>query len=247
MSGTRLLTYEAQLNDASREAPNLLALAGGAAIVTLPNSPKKATLFNPDTGQALANPVSLTRGRLRFATQDNVPVVDIYGFGPDGGFFIRRGLRAGAEPQITYAFDQMEHLAVVPMAIQDFVANTEGNTGLQFALGSLLLPTPAFRVTTQEASRTVSVGLLSTESGGNATGLLAALSLAALGTIGPAVSGTPTLGALLVQNFATSPAVNVPHARAIAPATARTISVTFSASTAAAQGYFVQPYLKPAS
>jgi hypothetical protein len=131
------------------------------------------------------------------------------------------------------------------MAIQDFTANTEGTTGLQFTAGSLILPSNAFRVATLESSRTIEIGLLSSESGGDADGFLDAVSLAAAGTIAPAVSGTPTLGALLVQNFATTPAVNVPDTHVIT-ATARTISVTFSASTAAAQGYFIQPYIKPA-
>lgn len=245
MSGTRLSIFELQLNDNMREAPNLLALAGGAAIVTLPNSPRKVALINPDTGMAQANPVPLVRGRVRFAVDSSVTAVDIFGFAPDGGFFIRRGVRPGAEPEINYVFDTVEHTAVIPVAIQDFVAATEGNTGLAFLPGSVLLPTPAFRVTTLEASRTLNLGLLSTESGGDADGILAALPMGVAGMIVPAVSGTPTLGALLVQNFATTPAVNVPDTHGIGLTTARTISVTFSASTVAAQGYAVLPYIKP--
>lgn len=247
MSGTRLSVYTLQLQNMSGFPISgaMIATAGGAAIVTVAGSPVKATLFNPDTGASLANPVALTRGQLRFATLSTVMSVDVYGFAPDGGFFIARGVRAGADTEINYDPNQVDCTAVVPLAIQDYVANTEGTTGLQFTAGSVILPTPAFRVTTLEAARTIEVGLLSSESGGDLDGFIDALSLAAAGTIVPAVSGTPTLGALLVQNFGTTPAVNVPDSHAIT-ATARTISVTFSASTAAAQGYFILPYIKPA-
>jgi hypothetical protein len=242
VSGTRYI-YQLQLQDFARGQP--LASAGGAAIICQPGTARKATLFNADTGAALANPISMTRGNLRFATDIALATVDIYGFAPDGGFFVMRGARPGADPEIPYSMDQVQHTAVIPLAAPDFTAATEGTTGLQFPAGALLSPAAALRVTVLEGSRTIEVGLLSSESGGDADGLLDAVSLAAVGTIAPAVSGTPTLGALLVQNFATTPAVNLPDTHAIGPAAARTISATFSASSATAQAFAVLPYVKP--
>ncbi len=242
MSGTRLI-YQLQIQDFLRGTP--VATAGGAAIICQPGTARKASLFNPDTGAAIANPIILTRGNMRFATDNTITTVDIYGFAPDGGFFVFRGARPGGDPEIPYAIDQMQHTAVIPLAAQDFTAAAEGTTGLQFPSGALLWPAAALRVTVLEGSRTIEVGLLSSESGGDADGLLDAVSLAAVGTIAPAVSGTPTLGALLVQNFATTPAVNLPDTHAIGPTAARTISATFSASSATAQAFAVLPYVKP--
>jgi hypothetical protein len=242
VSGTRYI-YQLQLQDFVRGGP--VASAGGAAIICQPGTARKASLFNPDTGAAIANPISLTRGNMRFATDTTIATVDIYGFAPDGGFFVFRGARPGADPEIPYSMDQVQHTAVIPLAAPDFTAATEGTTGLQFPAGALLSPAAALRVTVLEGSRTIEVGLLSSETSGDADGLLDAVSLAAVGTISPAVSGTPTLGALLVQNFATTPAVNLPDTHAIGPATARTISVTFSASSATAQAFAVLPYVKP--
>ncbi len=242
MSGTRLI-YQLQIQDFLRGTP--VATAGGAAIICQPGTARKASLFNPDTGAAIANPVSLTRGNLRFATDNTITTVDIYGFAPDGGFFVFRGARPGGDPEIPYFLDQVQHTAVIPLAAPDFTAATEGTTGLQFPVGALLSPFPALRVTTLEGSRTLEVGLLSSETAGDADGLLDAVSLAAVGMIVPAVSGTPTLGALLVQNFATTPAVNLPDTHAIIGTNARTISATFSASSATAQAFAVLPYVKP--
>lgn len=242
MSGTRYLIYAMQLNDAARGIA--VATAGGMALITLAGSPRKATLFNPDTGAPLANPVPLNRGSLRFAVDSSVTAVDAYGFAPDGGFFSLLGLRAGSEAEISYSVDQSEYTAIIPFAAQDYAAGTEVTTGLQFRANSIIQPDCAVRVTTQEASRSLELGLLSSESGGDADGFIDAVSLAATGSVVPLLSGTPTLGALLVQNFATTPAVNVMRCHAIT-ATARTISITTSASTAAAQGYVLLPFLKP--
>lgn len=243
MSGTRLLIYTMQLNDIARG--QAVSASGGTAIVTLAGSPRKATLFNPDTGASLANPVTLTRGQIRFAVDSSVTSVDIYGFAPDGGFFTLAGVRAGTEAEISYRIDQNEYTAIIPFAAQDYTAATETTTGLQFRAGSLIQPDCCVRVTTAEGSRTIEVGLLSSESGGDLDGFIDALSLASAGTIAPALtSATPTLGALLVLSIATTPAVSLPRTHGITT-TARTISITTSASTATAQGFVMLPFLKP--
>ncbi len=242
MSGTRYI-YQLQIQDFARGMP--VASAGGAAIICQPGTARKASLFNPDTGAAIANPISLTRGNMRFATENTIATVDIYGFAPDGGFFVFRGARPGGDPEIPYSMDQVNHTAIIPIAAADFTAASEITTGLQFPAGALLSPAAALRVTVLEATRTIEVGLLSSESGGDADGLLDAMSLAAVGTIAPAVSGTPTLGALLVQNFATTPAVNSPDTHGIGATSARTITVTTSSGTVTAQCFALFPYIKP--
>lgn len=242
MSGTRLI-YNLQLQDFARGTP--VATSGGTAYICRAGTARKASIFNADTGVALSNPFSLTRGNLRFATDNTDLTVDIYGFGPDGGFYVMRNARPGGDAEIPYSLDAVQHTALVPFAAQDYTAASENNTGLQFPAGALLLPSVGFRVTVAEATRTIEVGLLSSESGGDADGLIDALSLATAGTIVPAVSGTPTLGALLVQNFGTSPAVNVPDTHGIGAAGARTITITSSSGTASAQGFAVFPYIKP--
>jgi hypothetical protein len=70
-------------------------------------------------------------------------------------------------------------------------------------------------VTTAEATgttKTVDIGLLASESGGNADGFIDGLSVATTGVIYPTLTTTATWGVLLLENgLATSEKVVVPH------------------------------------
>jgi hypothetical protein len=244
MSGSRYHIYEIQLQDSAKG--ETIAITGGSFIVTLPGDPAKVALFNADTFAALANPVVPTRGKVRFATLATIETVDLYGFSPTGHFVVARGIRPGGTNEVMVDTAEQLQSAQIPFAAADYPANVETDTGLDFPVPALLLPFPAVRVTTAEGSRTIEVGLLSTETSGDADGLVDAISLATAGLVDAATSGTPTLGALLVQNFGTTPAVNVRDAHAISGTNARSISITTSASTASARGLILLPYQMPA-
>lgn len=242
MSGTlNQAIYDMQLlNQATGES---VAIAGGTVFVCLAGTPTRATLLNADTGLALANPLTPVRGRIRFMVAATIQSVDLYGMAPSGEFFVRRGVEPGGTAEIMLNSANATMVAVIPFNCSEFTAGTEYNWGLQMPATALVQPDVSVRVTTAEAGRTLSVGLLSSESGGNASGFITGLSLAAVGRIKPLLSGTPTLGALLVQNFATTPAVNVRQPAAIAAS--RTISITTSASSVLAAGFIEIPYLRP--
>jgi hypothetical protein len=242
MSGTRNNIYEIQLQD---EASGMtIATAGGAVLVITAGDTTKLPLLNPDTGAVLANPVVPTRGRIRFMVAGTIDVVDLYGFAPGGQFFVRRGVTVGTQ-EINIDTGRLAQVAAIPFAAADYPAAVETDTGLDMPLHSLVLGTPSVRVTTAEGSRTIEVGLLSSETAGDADGFIDALSLATAGLVDTATSGTPTVGALLVQNFATTPAVNVRDAHAITGTNARSITITPSASTASARGVILLPYQLP--
>ncbi len=81
-------------------------------------------------------------------------------------------------------------------------ASSEVNTHVVIPKNIQILPDSFVEVTTQ-ASQTIDVGTLSTETSGDPNGIFAALSTAAAGIVGPllagasATTGTETLGALL--------------------------------------------------
>jgi hypothetical protein len=240
MSGTRYNVYEIQIQDDATDLT--VAIAGGAFIVTVAGDTVKVALFNADTFASIANPVAPQRGKVRFATLATVEVVDIYGFAPTGHFVARRGISTGVTELFVDSKDALQ-VAVIPFAAVDYTANTETDTGLDFPLHSSVLPFPTVRVVTAEGSRTLEVGLLAAETAGDADGFVDAVSLATAGLVDPALSGTPTVGALLRQNFATTPAVEVPSAHPFTGANARSISMTSSASTASAKAMVMLPYL----
>jgi hypothetical protein len=240
MSGTRYYTYEIQLQDGV--TGQTIAAAGGAFIVTGAGDTAKVAVFNADTFAAMANPVVPTRGRIRFATLATIDSVDLYGFAPGGQFIARSGVTPGGITEIPVDTQEWTQVAQIPFAAADYTAATEGDTGLDLPLHALVLPFPAVRVVTAEGSRAIDVGLLSSETAGDADGLVDGVSLANAGLVDCATSGTPTLGALLVQNFGTTPAVNVRDAHATTGTNARSITITPSASTASAKALVLLPY-----
>lgn len=244
MSGTRYNIFEVQLQDP--QSGRTIAAAGGGFLVIAAGDTTKVTLFNADTFASLANPVVPTRGKIRFATLATVLSVDLYGFAPTGQFVVARGVLPGGTQEVPVDTMNANHVAQIPFAAVDYAAATEVDTGLDFPVPCLLTPTPSVRVITAEGSRTIEAGLLSSETAGDADGIFDAVSLATAGLVQTATSGTPTLGALLVQNFGTTPAVNAPDAHAISGTNARSITITTSASTASAKGVLLIPYQLPA-
>ncbi len=243
MPTTRYNVFEIQLTQMGGwpEGPAAL-VAGGTFIITLANSPDRATLFNADDQAALANPVTATRGKIRFATAETVTAVDLYGFTADGCFIVQKGLRAGGSSEIFYDAGRVNQCAVVPFHFSDFTIAAEADTGLDFPVGAVVLPTPFVRVTAADATETIDVGLLSSESGGDADGFIVA---ASVGTVGLSVLGllvgTDTLGALLKEDTNGS-SVLVPKGHPIA--TARSIVLLLSTGSDTAEGFIYLPYLR---
>jgi hypothetical protein len=235
--------YEIQLTQIGGwpEGPAALA-AGGTFIVCTANTPDKATIVNADDFTALANPITATRGKLRFATLASVLTVDIYGFTADGCFVFAKGVRPGGTSEIFYDAGRSHQVAMVPFHWSDYTIAAEADTGLDLPAGSLVLPTVAVRVTTADATETIDVGLLSSESGGDADGFLVAASVGTVDVTVPGLLvGTDTLGALLKEDTNGS-SVLVPRPYPVAAA--RSIVILLSTGSDTAAGFILIPYLR---
>ena len=218
----------------------MIATSGGKIIVTANGSPAKVTLYNADTFASLANPLTVSYGKVRFATLDTVTSVDLFGFAPGVDYIVRKGVKPGGVREIITDPTRPHQCAVVPFYFGDYTIAAEQDTGLDFTAGQLLLPNPMVRVTTLDATETMDWGLLSSESGGDADGLLVGISVATAVTQPGVLVGTDTLGALLKEDTNGS-SVLVPKGYPIASAVS--LVLLFSTGTNTADGYFYQPYL----
>ena len=214
--------------------------AGGAAQINTAGSPNKATTY--DINQAVvANPVALSRGQLYVQVPKANTSVDVYLAAPTGHFLVIKGLVPGDRQTVRVNTKNLDTQWVVPFSITDSVAATEKDTGFDLPVGSLVMANGMFvEVTTNEGSRTINVGTLSTESGGSANRFIAAASLASANTIKMTAAATTTYGAGVITTIATTPSVPVPEGFVVLTANP-SLSYTLSASTASAKGFIVLP------
>ena len=236
------ITYDLAMVDSFNNNKAMTA-SGGRVYVTSSGGTRKSTLYNPDAGfAALTNPFVPSNGRIRFSVlstatfgQDSQPTVDVYGISGEGVAFQKRGVNPGNPDVVRLDNLRFDHMLMVPFNLLDTVANTETDTLFDFPVGSIISPDgPSIYVTTAEASRTISFGLLSSESGGNATGFVTGLSVATAGVSRPTMAnGAITVGALL-QVLTTGGTVPVPQSTVIS--TAVSLTYTLSASSASAAG-----------
>ena len=238
MSGTRMNIFEIQLQDL--HTGTTIATAGGRVYVATANDASKAVLYNADTGLALANPVTPSNGYIRFATLATVETVDIYGMAGGGQSFVRKGVQPGGTTEIFIEGSRADQCQVVPFAAADVTAATEIDTGFDLPQNALVLPDVSIIVSTVDATETIDVGLLSSESGGDADGFIVAASVATAGRIRGALVGTDTLGALLKEDTNGS-TVLVPATYPVG-ATARSVTFTLSTGTDTAEGFICIHY-----
>lgn len=241
MPTTAYSVYELQLMDINRGRH--LNAAGGKVMVFTAGGTRKVTLYDPDSpGASLAQPVTPTRGKIRFATLATVTSVDVYGMDAAGRFFVRKGV-VPSDTEVFLDFDAIDQVLVQPFDLLDTAATTETDYGFDFPTNSLILPWAAVHVATNESAKTIDVGLKSGESGGDADGFLVAASVATAGLVRGALVGTDTLGALLKEDTNGS-SVLVPATYKVG-ATAVSLTFTLSSGTTAAAGYIILPYQRP--
>lgn len=238
MATTAYSAYEIQLQNDLRGTSALDT--GGKFVICTAGTARKATLYDPANGFAsLSNPITPTRGKLTFGTLATVEKVDIYGFTGDGCFIARKNVYPGRESEIYYDPHRVQQVAIIPFYYGDVTVASETDTGLDFVAGQVV--TDAFlRVITADSTETLDVGLLSSESGGDADGFLALASVGTAGTVKGSLLGTDTLGALLKVDTNGS-TVNVPEGHVVATATS--IVLTLSTGSDTAEGFVYLPYL----
>lgn len=239
-------TFDLQVYDLALEKGTFGT--GGKAIVCLAGTYTLATLYNPDNDYAaLSQPVSLSRGKLRFAIATGVsgqttqPAVDVYGTAPGGQAFQRYNVATASPPEININSGILNQHMVVPFSFAQGTPASVVDLGLDFPARSVIQPFPSIDVVTLESAKTLDVGLLASESGGDEDGFIVAISLAAAGAIVPKWVATSTVGALLLVSTATTPAVLTERHHPIASAVS--LTWTISAASVAAKGRIIVPYV----
>lgn len=217
--------HEFQLADmTTREA---IITSGGVLVVTEAGSAKRLTLYDPDNGfVALTQPVSATRGKFRFATDDAVQEVDVYGQAPGGHCFSVLGVTPQEHAEFFIDTLRAHQLMVIPF---DFsLGSAEVATGFVEPAGSIFLPDgTGIKVTAVDAAATINVGT-ETADGGDPDGYIAAASLAAEGVV------------LDRGAFLDAAGAYISHVAA-----GDGIAITLSAGVDTAEGFAYLPFLLP--
>lgn len=227
--------------------------SGGKVYVAKDGDAAKQAITN-SAGTALTNPMSLTNGGAEFYVPDSVSLVDLYIMAPGGQFIVQKDV-SGANDFLVDTND-LEQVAVIPFAIADTAAATETDTGFDLPTDSLVDPDVAVNVLTVDATETIDVGILSTESGGDADGFAKLVDVATAKMVPVAVTLTvgssetyvasSTRGALLETLSAGSDlATDIGTAqekRHRCDGTAKSISYTLTAGSDTAEGFIYLPY-----
>jgi len=223
-----LVNVRVQLKDVFKDVN--INDSGAVCYVTKAGTPDKAALLDL-TGATLTNPIALTSGLIQFQYDSSVTAkVDLYIQTAKGHFGVFLNVSPSGPNEINIDTARKRGVMKMPFSIADYAANTETANGFKFPASSMILDRLhgcGILVTTLEASKTVSCGLLSSESGGNATGFINAASTTNAGQV------IGTNGALFSSN---APATSDAQ-------TASDISLTISSGAVAAKGFILLPYV----
>lgn len=254
--------WKIQLHD--RHSGELISDTGGVAFVAKAGLLNKEALLD-STGASASNPSVLTNGLMDFYTANSVVSVDLYIMAPKGQFVVKRTVKASGPNEIFIDLSDKKQVAVIPFDRADYTDNVEFDTGFD-------LPTNAavqhdgigVHMVTKDDGETIDVGLLASESGGDANGFIATLSVGSAG-FWPAKQTTATdtgqrwfsantLGVLLSDFLAGASGSGAselnsgvfnpfPH---VGDGTAKSISYTLTTGATEAAGYLMIPYTLPA-
>lgn len=226
------------------QAGAMITATGGKVQVNTAGDASKATIYD-STGAAITttSALALTNGGYTFYVADSVSSVDLYIMAPGGQFIVKRGVTPGLN-EIAIDTVNLNQVAVIPFSASDSTAATEKDTGFDFPLYSQVLPYPTIRVTTVDATETIDVGLLSSETAGDADGFLALASVATAGLVkGTITNGTPTLGALMYVQDSANAGDESREGHVITGSNATSITYTLTAGSDTAEGFVLIPYV----
>lgn len=180
--------YKIQL--ASVNTGQNITASGGVACITANGSAAKVAVKD-STGAAASNPVALANGVLEFYTLDTIAMVDIYGQSPGGRGFVHKSVVASGINELYVDTLAQKSELVIPFALADTTTGTETDTGFDLPTNALVDPFGvSVDVQTLESGKTIDVGILSSESGGDANGFVEALSLTTAVTVIPAIGAS---------------------------------------------------------
>lgn len=235
--GIALKRYDIQLSET--QFGGAIIAAGGKCIVCKVGTPDKETLYDPNTELVIANPITPVRGKISFCVPVDRTAVDLYIQTPAGQFVVKRNVIPSGDNEIAlHGFDNNQ-MYVIPFSIADTTAAAETQTGIVIPTTGAVQPNPIVRVTTADATQTIDVGTLSSDSG-DADGFIDGVLLTNLGLVKPTVANAGiTLGVdLWVQDSANAgdeaPEQNVSRA-------GKQITYTLNAATDTAKGFIYLP------
>lgn len=207
---------------------------GGLVFSTL-SSPVKELLFNK-SGVAVPNPQPLVNGGVTVYLNNLVDLCDLYVLAPSGQFVTMKQVSTDGVADVIVDRSNRQPVWVIPFSKVDYAANVETATGFKLLTsGNMSVGVDAgIQVNTLEAARTISVGTLSSEGGGNATGFINAISLAAATQVNAQSAATTTRGALLGAG-------TLDKGYGVSLQVARSISLTLNAGTVSADGFIILP------
>lgn len=232
-----LKRYDIQLSET--QFGGAIIAAGGKCIVCKTGTPDKETLYDPSTELAMANPLTPVRGKISFCVPVDRVAVDLYIQTPAGQYVVQRNVIPSGDNEIAlHGFDRHQ-MYVIPFSIADTTAAAETQTGIVIPTTGAVQPSPLVRVTTADATQTLDVGTLSSDSG-DADGFIDGVLMTTLGLVKPTLSNAGiTLGVLLwTQDSANAgdeaPEQNVSMA-------GKQITYTLNAATDTAKGFIYLP------
>lgn len=178
--------YSIQLVDALTGAP--IVTSGGVVYVAKNGASGKETLYSDAIGTSASNPKALTRGHLDFwVTPTTNEMVDLYIQCPGGQFAVVRNVIASGPNDIPVDLGQTDQMMVIPFNQADFSATVETDTGFDEPAANTAVfladaASAAIRLVTADATETLDVGTISTDSG-DADGFISAVSLTTTGIV----------------------------------------------------------------
>ena len=227
-------------------------------IVLTADAPTSPTIYSDANGTSVSNavrtPRSFVNGTVRFWTDQSVTSVDLSLMTAKGEAYFFEDVAYSCHRLDINPF-QRDHLLVLPFGASD---NSETDTGIDLP-ANLLVRDAFIRVTTADATETLDVGILSSESGGDADGLLMLMDVANLGFVNPfpvVTNGTNIdynvhtsgRGALLKQGIAGADAVatcgGVQPRFYRTDGTAKSVTYTGSTGSDTAAGYIILSYTR---
>jgi hypothetical protein len=215
-----------------------ISASGGVCYVATAGLSAKIAIATSATGTAATsnNPKALTNGMIEFWTADSVASVDLYILAPGGQFAIAKTVAASGPNEIAIDTNARNQVMVIPFDITDTTATTETDTGFDEPASALMLPAPAVRMSTVDATETIDVGTLSTDSG-DANGFMVTAPVSAALSKGTLADGAATIGALLCVDESSGDLVPEAHVSG-----GKSITYTLTAGTDTAIGFIVLPY-----
>ena len=241
-----------QLWDAQRkisiddDSAQLLVLTAGA--------PTAPTIYSDRNGatavsNAVRTPRSFVNGAVRFWTDPSVTSVDLSLLTAKGEAYFFEDVSYSCHRLDVNPFER-DHMLVVPFGAS---SASEVDTGIDLP-ANLLVKDAFIKVTTTDATETLDVGILSSESGGDADGFVLLTDVATAGYVNqfPVVTGGTTIdyvvhtsgkGAFLKNGIAGADAVatvgGVQPRYYVTDGTAKSITYTGSTGSDTAAGYVV--------